>query len=92
MSFVRVALPNGREVSVSATYVKGIDGLTPLDKPATNGQGRVLPESRSDGRPIKRRTTVDKAVAKKTAAKKTASSPAATPSGDAADLPEEASK
>lgn len=64
--FVRVRLPNGYEVSLSAAFVDGLDGaLEVLDAPATNSRGVPLAATRKNGRRIKPRTTVEKEVVKK---------------------------
>lgn len=66
MTFVRVRLENGREVSLSKGFVEGLTDVTVLDdQPATNLRGRVLPESLKDGRRRKPKTSVKKAAAKK---------------------------
>lgn len=68
MTFVRVRLENGREVSLSKGFVEGVTGVTVLDdQPATNLRGQALPESLKDGRRRKPKTSVNKAAAKKAA-------------------------
>lgn len=65
MSFVRVRLPNGYE----ATLPEGAtEGAEVIDAPATDLRGKPLSATRKNGRPIKARTTVNKAAAKKAAA------------------------
>lgn len=75
MSFVRVRLENGHEVSMSETHAR-TSGLEVLDQPATDLRGKPLPASRKHGRRIKPKTTVKKAAAaKKTAAAATEVAP-----------------
>lgn len=92
--FVRVRLPSGAEVTVSAAYADGLgDSVEVLDAPATNGRGIPLPASRTNGRPRKPRTTVENEVAKKAPREKAASSPAEDTDGVAVvTMPEEAIK
>ena len=89
--FVRVSLPNGHEVTLSADYVAGTD-LQVLDAPATNLRGKPLPASRKGGRRMKSKTTVERAAAKKAATRKSATpAPSDEPhTGGVAVKPEEA--
>lgn len=83
--FVRVALPNGHEATLSRAYVDGLDDAPKvLDAPATNSRGVPLPATRKGGRPLKLSTTVATEAVRKTARKST--------NGGVAVEPEEASK
>lgn len=78
--FVRVRLPNGHEATLSAAFAEG-EGLEVLDAPATNLRGKPLSASRTHGRRMKPRTTVQKEAAKKAASKKSDSGPSDAPDG-----------
>lgn len=80
----------GAEVTVGRAFAESTDGLEVLDVPATNARGVALPESRRNGRPKKRRTTVAEAAASKTSAD-TSAAKQDTDGGVAAEQPEEAS-
>jgi hypothetical protein len=67
VSFVRVRLPNGHEISTDEDRARSA-GYEVLDAPATNLRGKPLPATRKNGRPKKKRTSVAQAVAKKAAA------------------------
>lgn len=87
--FVRVSLPNGHEATLSAAFVEGTD-LQVLDAPATNSRGVPLPATRKNGRPVKPRTTVQKAAKK--ADPKPDPGPSGNPTTDGVAVkPEEAS-
>lgn len=88
--FVRVALANGHEATLSADFVAGTN-LEVLDAPATDLRGRPLPVSRKGGRRMKPKTTVVAEVAKK-AAKKSDPGPSDATTDGVAVKPEEASE
>jgi hypothetical protein len=67
VSFVRVRLPNGHEISIDEGRARSV-GYEVLDVPATNLRGKPLPATRKNGRPKKKRTSVAQAAAKKAAA------------------------
>lgn len=71
MALVR-ALIGRRSVNVSPEYAEA-KGLEVLDEPTHLDDGRVRPETTATGRPIKPKTTVAAAAAKK------AAKPTATP-------------
>lgn len=71
MALVRALIGN-RSVNVSPEYAKAHD-LEVLDEPTHLDDGRVRPETTATGRPIKPKTTVADATAKK-AGKPTAES------------------
>lgn len=90
--YVRVRIDGtGKEKTVGRDYAESIEGVTILDEPAVDINGRVLPMTRAGGRRNKPKTTVKKAAAKKSAAKKAAASKAAEPPARTAETPEEAS-
>lgn len=78
MSFVRVRMPNGYEVSLNESFAT-THGLEVLDEPATNLRGRPLPATRKNGRPVKPRVSIEEAAASKAKA----SSDTTTTGGDA---------
>lgn len=88
-TFVRVRLPNGREASLNADYVKGLGAgaLEVLDEPATDLRGRPRPVSRKGGRPVKPATTVSKEAAKKAVKQSENPAPPDATNIDEADAP-----
>jgi hypothetical protein len=81
---VRARAANGREITVGRAWAEQADDLQILDDAATDRYGRVLGETRANGRPPKRKTSVAKKAAAKrktsaattAAEKKAAASPA----------------
>lgn len=61
---VRVRL-NGVEKNMGRVLAEASEGVTVLDEPTHNGDGTPRRETRKDGRPAKKKTTVAQAAAKK---------------------------
>ena len=84
MTFARIRTESGYEASVNRAYAESV-GAEILDAPAMNLRGRPLPASRKDGRPVKRRTSVNEEAARRaTASSAPAASSPAAPSGGVA--------
>ena len=58
------AVIGDREVNVSPEYAEA-HGLEVLDEPVRRPDGRLKPEARRDGRPLKPKTTASTEAAKK---------------------------
>lgn len=80
----RVRLDTGAKVSVRIVR----EGMTKLDEPAVDGNGRPLADEPADSPKTSAKPAAKKAAAKRAAAKKTASAPAAAPTsgGSSADV------
>lgn len=61
---VRVRLDNGVEKNVGRVFAER-RGLTVLEESATRPDGKTRRETRNGGRPVKKKTSVDREVAAK---------------------------